>query len=639
MGFERLVMAIQGKQSNYDTDIFNPLIRELEKESRVQYGANGKTDIAMRVIADHIRAITFAVADGQIPSNVKAGYVIRRILRRAVRYGFTYLNFNKPVIYRLVNILADQFSGVFPEVTAQKEFIAKVISEEESSFLRTLENGLRRFDQLRSQLKPGEKVLDGRIVFELYDTFGFPVDLTALIAKESGLSIDAEGFNKAMDEQKGRSKRASVLETGDWVVLQDQGLVEFVGYSSLKAESRILRYREIKVRDKLHYQIVLDKTPFYAESGGQVGDTGYLEAYGEKVEVTDTRKENDLIVHYAKRLPSDLTAIFKSVVEESRRRLTENNHSATHLLHAALRRVLGSHVQQKGSLVNEKLLRFDFSHFAKMSNEEINAVEKMVNAKVREDITLDEMKNVPIAKAKEMGAMALFGEKYGDFVRVITFDRDYSVELCGGTHVPSTGRIGFFKILSESSVAAGVRRIEAVTAVEAENYIHDKLNTLELIGEALKNPRDLVSTLLNLKKERDELLQQLENLNVERAGTLKERLISHAKIVKGINFIAGDIGSQDNSLVKNLAFQIRQQVDPLFLVLAHTASGKPQLTVMLSDSMIEKNHWDAARIVRELAQEISGGGGGQPFYATAGGKDTDGIARALKKAGDFVENN
>ena len=636
MGFERLVMAIQGKYSNYDTDVFQPLIRAIEKESGINYGENEKTDIAMRVIADHIRAITFAVADGQLPSNVKAGYVIRRILRRAVRYGFTYLHFNKPVIYSLVKIMAGQFSDTFPEVAAQEEFISKVIAEEETSFLRTLENGLKRFDQIKSQLDPGTKVLDGKIVFELYDTFGFPVDLTALIARENDLTLDEKGFKEAMEEQKDRSKQASLQETGDWNIVNADSGVEFIGYDHLTAKSHILRYREIISKNKKQYQLVLDKTPFYAESGGQVGDTGYLQHNGEKIYILDTKKENDLIVHYSDKLPSDPAAEFTAVVNGIKRNLTENNHSATHLLHAALRNVLGHHVQQKGSLVNEKILRFDFSHFAKMTPEEISRVEQIVNEKIREDIRLNEKINVPIDEAKAMGAMALFGEKYGDHVRVITFDRDYSVELCGGTHVPATGRIGFFKIVSESSIAAGVRRIEAVTALEAEKYINEKLELLNRISDNLKNPRDLEVAVNNLLKEKDDLTRELESLKAEKAGDLKDELIKKAVNAGSIHVIIEDIGEQDPATVKNLAFQIKQQFEPLFLVLANINNGKPQLTVMLSDTVMSENKLDASVIVRELAREISGGGGGQPFYATAGGKNVSGIAEALKKARGYI---
>ena len=636
MGFERLAMAIQGKLSNYDTDVFTPIIHAIEKESGIRYGQGEKTDIAARVIADHIRAIAFAISDGQLPSNVKAGYVIRRILRRAVRYGFTYLGFNKPVIYRLADVVALQFQDVFPEVIAQKDFISKVILEEESSFLRTLENGLKRFDQLRSQLKGDRKIIDGRTVFELYDTFGFPVDLTALIARENGLLVDESGFSKAMDEQKIRSKNASKTDTGDWVILNDNAEAVFVGYENLESESRITRYREIKSRDKKEFQIVLDRTPFYAESGGQAGDTGYMQSGDEKIRIKDTRKENDLIIHFSESLPADPAAIFQCRVDDLRRRLTENNHSATHLLHAALRKVLGSHVQQKGSLVNEKILRFDFSHFAKLSREEILAVEQMVNQKIREDIRRDERRDIALEEAKKMGAMALFGEKYGEKVRVIVFDENYSIELCGGTHVPSTGRIGLFKIISESSIAAGVRRIEAVTANEAENYINARLDILEQINSALKSPSDTYQAVLNLLEERNAVVHELETFKTEKAGNLKGELMGKVKVIGGINIIVENIGNQDASTVKNLAFQLRQLVEPLYLVLGNVSGGKPQLTVMLSDSLVSGKKLNAGNIIRELAREISGGGGGQAFYATAGGKDITGIDRALKKAGEFL---
>ena len=488
MGFERLAMAIQRKQSNYDTDVFQPLIQYVAKKAGVSYGADEKIDIAVRVISDHIRAIAFTIADGQLPSNNKAGYVIRRILRRAVRYGYTFLDFKEPFLYELLDILVDQFDGVFPELVSQKEFIAKVIKEEELSFLRTLDNGLRKLDGL---ISGDSTLIEGSTAFELYDTYGFPLDLTALIARENGMEIDEVGFQKEMEVQKNRSKNAGKQTMGDWTVVGEGEETKFIGYTDVTANTKVLRYREITQKDKKQFQVVLETTPFYAESGGQVGDTGFLEFGDQKVQVVDTKKENDLIVHFLDKLPFDLSGDVNAVVDESRRRLTENNHSATHLLHAALRQVLGDHVQQKGSLVNNKLLRFDFSHFTKMADEEIAQVEQIVNQKIRENIILDEKQNVPIGEAQAMGAMALFGEKYGDFVRVITFDPAYSVELCGGTHVPRTGNIGQFKIVSEGSSAAGVRRIEAVTAIEAEKYFGHKLNLIAEVEEILKKPKDL----------------------------------------------------------------------------------------------------------------------------------------------------
>ncbi len=636
MGFERLVMAIQGKTSNYDTDVFQPLIQEIAFRAHTTYGKDEKTDIAVRVISDHIRAVAFTIADGQLPSNNKAGYVIRRILRRAVRYGFTYLNFSEPTIFQLVDVLSEQFKQVFPEIHHQKEFIKRVIYEEESSFLKTLENGLKRFDQIKSQMKKGNSIIDGKIVFELYDTFGFPVDLTALIAKENGLSIDEEEFQLEMNKQRERSKQAAKQEAGDWVILKEIDRVEFLGYDQRRAQANIARYREIKARDKTHYQIVLDRTPFYAESGGQVGDRGYIQADGDRVHIVDTKKENELIIHITHKLPADPMAEFTCVVDEYKRRLTENNHSATHLMHAALRKVLGDHVQQRGSLVNEDLLRFDFSHYTRMSSEEIREVEHIVNRKIREDIMIDEKRNIPIGKAKEMGAMALFGEKYGEFVRVISFDPSFSVELCGGTHVPATGRIGLFKIISESSIAAGVRRIEAVTADQAESYVNEKLDQLQEIHQTLKQPKDLLRAVEMLLADHNKLQKELETLQARKAADLKDELISRMKPINNLNVIAEKIQIPDASVMKNLAFQLKQQVSDLFLVLAAVIDGKPLITVMISENLVKEKDLHAGNIIKELAREIDGGGGGQPFYATAGGKNPDGIDNVLKKSLSYI---
>ncbi|HWZ21005.1 MAG TPA: alanine--tRNA ligase, partial [Cytophagaceae bacterium] len=535
MGFERLVRAIQGKSSNYDTDVFQPMIQFIAQNCGIKYGVAETTDIAMRVMADHIRAIAFVIADGQLPSNNKAGYVIRRILRRAVRYGYTFLNFKEPFLYKLITILSNQFADVFPELKAQEEFVKRVILEEETSFLRTLENGLKRLEQIKVDLK-GDTI-EGKVVFELYDTFGFPVDLTALIARENNLKIDEAGFDKEMAVQKERSKAAAVSETGDWMLVNDTDKIEFVGYEHLDAKAKIVKYRKVKTKTKEQFQIVLDVTPFYAESGGQIGDTGYIQDETEKIYITDTKKENDLIVHFADKLPSNVNAEFTAVVDGIKRSLTENNHSVTHLLQAALRKVLGEHVGQKGSLVNEKLLRFDFSHIAKMTEEEIAKVEKIVNQKIRENIVLDERRNVPISEAKNLGAMALFGEKYGDFVRVITFDKNYSVELCGGTHVPSTGKIGLFKITSQSSVAAGVRRIEAVTANEAEALIEEQNKLVTQLSELLKNPKDLIKAVNDLVEEKATLQKQLEEVYRKQAQELKSVLLMKVKKADGINYL------------------------------------------------------------------------------------------------------
>jgi alanyl-tRNA synthetase len=627
-------MAVQGKKSNYDTDVFQPLIRHIARNANTTYGKDEKTDIALRVIADHVRAVAFAIADGQLPSNNKAGYVIRRILRRAVRYGFTFLNFVEPHIYTLLDVLAEQFESIFPEIKAQKEFISKVIYEEESAFLRTLEIGLKRFENIKKNLKG--KVIPGDVVFELYDTFGFPVDLTALIARENGIEIDEEGFIKAMKVQKTRSKKAAEQESGDWIILKDIEKSEFLGYEQLVAESQIARYREVKTKKSTQYQIVLEKTPFYAESGGQVGDRGYIQSNGDRVYIIDTKKENELTIQITEKLPEELNAVFTCVVNENKRRATENNHSATHLMHAALRKVLGDHVQQRGSLVNEHELRFDFSHYAKMTQEEIDEVERIVNEKIRENVALDEKRGIPIEEAKGMGAMALFGEKYGDTVRVITFDPKYSVELCGGTHVPATGKIGIFKIITESSIAAGVRRIEAFTGFNAEKYIDEKLKLLHSVQESLKYPADVEKAVIQLIEERNVLQKDLEKIKAEKASSLKGELINKVKEVNGVHLIAEKINAPDAMTLKRLSFQLKDQVDDLFLVLAADINGKPLISVMISENLVKDKGLDANVIIKDLAKEIKGGGGGQPFYATAGGKDASGIENVIKKAPSYL---
>ncbi len=634
MGFERLVRAVQGKSSNYDTDVFQPTIQYISQNCGIKYGAAETTDIAMRVMADHIRAIAFVIADGQLPSNNKAGYVIRRILRRAVRYGYTFLNFKEPFFNKLVVLIANQFAEVFPELKAQQEFVQRVILEEETSFLRTLEAGIKRLDELMNHagILDSKKIISGSVAFELYDTFGFPLDLTELIAKEKGFTVDTVGFDQEMAIQKERSKAAAVSETGDWILVNDADKVEFVGYEHLDSKAKIVKYRQVKTKTKDQYQLVLDVTPFYAESGGQIGDTGYIEAGKEKIYITDTKKENDLIVHFADKLPSIINAEFTAVVDASKRSLTENNHSVTHLLQAALRKVLGEHVGQKGSLVNEKLLRFDFSHIAKMTEAEIAKVEQIVNQKIRENIVLDEKRNVPINDAKKFGAMALFGEKYGDFVRVITFDKNYSVELCGGTHVPSTGKIGLFKITSESSVAAGVRRIEAVTSNEAEALIEAQNKLVAQLSELLKNPKDLVKAVSDLVEEKALLQKQLEAVHQKQAQELKAVLLTKVKQVDGINYIIEKIQLGSADALKQLAYELRTQVENLYLVLAADVDGKPNVTIMFSDTLVEGHKLNAGVLIRALAKEIQGGGGGQPFYATAGGKELSGLDTVVLKA-------
>lgn len=633
MGFERLVRAIQNKSSNYDTDVFMPFIRAIESKSGLQYGQDEKIDIAMRVIVDHIRAISFTIADGQLPSNNKAGYVIRRILRRAVRYGYTFLGFQKPFLYELLPLLAENFGDIFPEVAAQQDFIAKVIKEEEASFLRTLDNGLKKLDQLKDELnKNGGKIIDGKIAFELYDTYGFPLDLTSLIARENGLSVDEKGFVSEMEIQKNRSRAAAEQETGDWVMVSQEEGVEFVGYDYLQAQSQIVKYRQIKDKKGDRFQIVLDRTPFYAESGGQVGDQGWLISGEERIQVLDTKKENDLIVHFVNKIPTNPSAVFEAEVNAENRKLSMNNHSATHLLHAALKEVLGDHVQQKGSLVNESLLRFDFSHFAKMTDEEIAQVEKIVNTKIRENIPLSEQRNVPIEEAKKQGATALFGEKYGDFVRVITFDKAFSVELCGGTHVPATGVIGLFKIVSEGSISAGVRRIEAITAQAAEDFVNQQINLVKEIQEMLKSPKDIKKSLEALLQERNELRKEIESLHLQQAGALKEELIKKAESFHGVNLILAEIKLPSADALKKLAFELKNEVDDVLAVLAAEIDGKPQIAVVINEDLVSSKGLNAGNAVRELAKEIQGGGGGQPFFATAGGKNLAGLPNVLAKA-------
>ena len=636
MGFERLTMAIQGKQSNYDSDVFTPMIQLIAYKAGVKYGSDDKTNVAIRVIADHIRAISFTIADGQLPSNAKAGYVIRRILRRAVRYGYTFLGFEEPTLHSLVDLLAGQFKDVFPELEAQKDFVAKVIKEEEASFLRTLEKGLKRFEVIKSEAT--DKIVDGAIAFELYDTYGFPLDLTSLIAKENGLEVDEVGFKVQMAKQKERSKSAAQKSAGDWIELdQDAALSDFLGYDQVSSEAKITKYREVNQNGKIFYQLVLDRTPFYAESGGQVGDIGYFDFGTEKLEIFDTKKENDLIVHYTKKLPTDLNLSFQAVVNVKKRRLTENNHSATHLLHAALREVLGDHVQQKGSLVNEKILRFDFSHFSKVTDEQIQEVERIVNEKVRENIKLGERRNVPIEEAKTLGAMALFGEKYGDFVRVITFDQKYSVELCGGTHVSATGVIGQFKVMSESSVAAGVRRIEAITAERAEAFVNTELALLTEVKELLKNPKDPLKAIQGLLDDKAQLQKDLESINQEKAKGLKQELAKAAVNVGDCNVILQEVSLPNAEVLKQLSFELKNEMIGLVLILAANLEGKPMLSVMIDEKVIHSQGLNASDLVRAMSKEIKGGGGGQPFYATAGGKDVSGLSRALDVAKSVIE--
>ncbi|GAA4789101.1 alanine--tRNA ligase [Olivibacter ginsenosidimutans] len=632
MGFERLVRVLQHKTSNYDTDVFQPLINVIAQEANVVYGAQESQDIAMRVMADHVRAIAFAIADGQLPSNNKAGYVIRRILRRAVRYAYTFLNFKEPFLHKLVPVLAAQFEGVFNELFAQQDFVQKVVLEEEASFLRTLITGIQRFEGYHAD---ENKVVNGDFAFELYDTYGFPIDLTALMAREKGWDIDMKGFEKALDEQKQRSRAATTIDTGDWVVLDEHTDTTFEGYDTLQTNTKLLKYRKISVKGRDQYQLTLANTPFYAEGGGQVGDTGTLtdEQTGEVIDIRDTKKENGLIIHFTDKLPTHLRGVFLAKVNTERRAAIERNHSATHLLHAALKTVLGAHVNQKGSLVNDEVLRFDFSHFAKVNEEEITRIEHLVNQKIRENIFLQEQRSVPYAEALASGVTALFGEKYGDYVRVITFDDHFSKELCGGTHVGNTGNIGYFKIVGESAVAAGVRRIEAITGTKADDFIQEQGKLLQQLKDMLKNPKDLSIALHALLQENQKLKKEVEKLTQEKAHQLKDTLINHAEVVNGVRMILDMVELPSADAVKSLAFSIKQSVPKdLCLVLAANIEGKPHVAVMIADNLVKERNLDAGKLVRELAKEIKGGGGGQAFFATAGGKDVNGLPIVLQKA-------
>ncbi|MGF1924569.1 MAG: alanine--tRNA ligase [Bacteroidia bacterium] len=639
MGFERLVRVLQGKTSNYDSDVFQPLIQFISGKSGHAYIGNAEPGesgwneaVAMRVMADHIRAISFVIADGQLPSNNKAGYVIRRILRRAVRYAYTFLNLKEPFLNQLVPVLADQFKGVFDELFLQKDFVQKVVLEEEISFLRTLATGIQRFDRYETT-----SVIDGNFAFELYDTFGFPIDLTELMAREKGFSVDMEGFNRALDQQKNRSRAATAVDTGDWVVVNEDSETEFVGYDLTEVETQILKYRKVSTKGKEQYQIVLRQTPFYAESGGQIGDTGRLEDHSRQfwVEITDTKKENGVIVHYADNLPADLEGTFWAVINEDQRILTEDNHSATHLLHAALKKVLGTHVNQKGSLVNSDNLRFDFSHFAKVSDADLAEIERIVNQKIRENIVLKEQRNVPYEEAISSGVTALFGEKYGDFVRVITFDDHFSKELCGGTHVKATGQIGYFKIISESAVAAGVRRIEAITAAKAEQFIVNQSIELNQLKALFKGSQNLTLTVQTLLEENVRLKKEVEKNVLAKAGDMKQEIADQVELINGVNFVAAHVDLPTAEAVKSLAFEVKALVSDLYLVLTTLVDEKPGITVMISENIVS-DHLNAAKIVRELGKEIQGGGGGQPFYATAGGKNASGLPNVLIKAKDFL---
>lgn len=636
MGFERLVRAIQHKSSNYDTDVFTNTIYEVEKITGKKYEfGDTKTDISFRVLADHIRAISFTIADGQLPSNNGAGYVIRRILRRAVRYYYTYLDYKQPLLFQLVEVLATQFEHVFPELYLQKAFVEKVIKEEEKSFLKTLEGGLRRIDDLKIQ---SDNIITGQEVFELYDTYGFPVDLTRLIADEKGWKVDEEGFTKALNEQKERSRADAKRETGDWVLVGDESQTKFLGYDDLVVnDAKAVKYRILKQKDKELFQLVLNKTPFYPEGGGQVGDTGFLMFENEVVRVLDTKKENDLIIHIIDRIPDNISAPVYAEVNANKRSLTENNHSATHLLHAALRQVLGTHVQQKGSLVQDEYLRFDVSHYQKMTDQELAQIEKIVNEKIRENIPLIEDRSLPIEDAKKAGAMMLFGEKYGETVRMITFDPGFSRELCGGCHVKFTGQLGFFKITSEGGIAAGVRRIEAVTAGKAEEYINNQLHELSAIRSFFKNNSNTVRNIADLQEENKSLQKEIEKLRALQAVGMKDSLLKSVKSHNGASIVVAKLKDIDTKSAKTLSVNILSELQNGVVMFGFEDKDKATIMLSIDESLVKDRSWHAGNIIKELAKNINGGGGGQAFYATAGGSDISGLEKALSQLDNYLK--
>ena len=638
MGFERLCMVVQGKQSNYDSDIFTPLINFIGQATGItytsRYSPEAKSDIAMRVVADHVRALFFGIADGQLPSNTGAGYVLRRILRRAVRYYYSFLDTREPFMHRLVPILSKYFSGIFPGAASQSDFIEQVIKEEERSFLRTLEGGLKRLETIEVK----DQIISGDDAFELYDTYGFPIDLTRLIASEKGWQVEEKRFEQALLEQKQRSRADAKKEVDDWVEISE-GATEFVGYDALEADDvHILKYRKVIVKDKTRYQVVLDVSPFYPEGGGQVGDKGTLTQDGKTYPVVNTLKENDLSMIILEKLPENIGGSFTAQVDAQARYLTENNHTATHLLHAALREVLGTHVQQKGSLVNAKHLRFDFSHFQKMTDEEIRQVERIVNVRIRQNIARDEQRAIPIEEAKQSGAMMLFGEKYGDNVRMITFDPTFSVELCGGCHVDRTGRIGLFKITSESAIAAGVRRIEAFSSVGAERYINEKLAALHAVEELTKHPRDIAQSVADLLEENKSLRKELEAAQREQVMGMRDALFDEMEVIGAVRFLAKRLELSDPKAAKDLAFRLTDMADNVFVIIGVEAEEKVQLHLGISNAIAGKGDLHAGNLIRELAKEIGGGGGGQPFYASAGGKNVDGLEKAFARAREIVSS-
>ena len=629
MGFERLVRALQGKHSNYDTDIFQPIIKEISRFSGMEYGKEEKTDVAMRVVADHLRAVAFSIADGQLPGNAKAGYVIRRILRRAVRYAYTFLNQKEAFMFKLMPTLIHEMGEAYPELTAQRELITKVIKEEEESFLRTLSNGINMLSDAMQEVKAeGKTVLDGTKAFRLFDTYGFPLDLTELICRENGLSVDEKQFDEEMQKQKARARNAAAVENSDWTELS-QGEQNFVGYDYTEYECHILRYRKVTQKKNTFYELVLDNTPFYGEMGGQVGDCGVLVSENETVNIIDTKRENGQSIHIVKELPKNPEADFMACVDTDKREASAANHTATHLLDYALKQVLGDHVEQKGSFVSHDTLRFDFSHFQKMTDEEIRKVEMLVNDMIRQDIPLDEHRDMPLDEAKKMGAIALFGEKYGDKVRVVKFGP--SIEFCGGIHAHSTGRIGMFKIISESSVAAGIRRIEAKTGKECEMLMYDLEDGMKAIKALFNNTKDLLGVIEKYIEEHDSMKKSIEQFQAERVERVKEKLISQARIVNGVKVIASTLIMKQDA-AKDLVFKIRAaEPERMLCVVGSTFDGRPTLSVMISEDLVKEHGLNAGQMVREAAKLIKGGGGGQPHFATAGGKDIDGLSAAVDK--------
>jgi alanyl-tRNA synthetase len=636
MGFERLVRVLQQKTSNYDTDVFTGTISKIEELTGITYNASeaDKKDIAFRVLADHIRAIAFTIADGQLPSNTGAGYVIRRILRRAVRYYYSYLNYPQPLLNELLPVVAKQFENVFPELQQQQQFISKVIREEEEAFLRTLEKGLKRIEDI---IKNSKDLINGKEAFELYDTYGFPLDLTRLIASERNLAIDEEGFIAEMHQQKTRSRAATTTDAEDWVQVQNaETSSKFIGYTSLESTSKILRYRKVKAKGKENYQLVLDQTPFYAESGGQVGDTGMLKSDDDNIKIIDTKKENDVIIHFTEQLPKNISADFTGLVDAAKRKKTAVHHSATHLLHAALRSVLGKHVTQKGSLVNADYLRFDFSHFSKLSNEEIASIEKIVNEKIRENIPVV-IKQMNKEQALQSGAMALFGEKYSDEVRVVEMDKDYSIELCGGTHVGATGELGYFKIISETAIAAGVRRIEAISGQAAEIYIEEQLQQLNRVKEALKNPKDIIKGIENLNSENAALLKKLEVYEQAQLNIIIKDLLGKVQTINGVQFIGEVVPVSSADGLKKLAFNLKSSLSDHVVVLGAETEGKANIVVMISESIVSEKSLDASQIIKQkVANIIKGGGGGQKTLATAGGQNPSALHQAIEAVKQLI---